>query len=181
MFADIMNDVGPHISRLTIRGILTRTRMGGHSLRGSGLPADRAANHEISAHPSRFVPSEGKLSMHVERPQSESVLEVESTVARLGGDQKLFVEMIGFFLEDAPRLEAGIHAAVEAKNASTVRLTAHALKGLVAGCGGVRAAQSAQRVEDVAQLGDLRGITPLLDALAEELELLRQAVRAYRP
>ena len=58
---------------------------------------------------------------------------------------------------------------------TNIRMSAHALKGLVAGCGGVRAASAAQKVETAGHENDLSNIEPLVESLGEELELLRQA------
>ena len=55
------------------------------------------------------------------------------------------------------------------------------LKGLLAGCGGKRAAQAAQRVENAGEAKNLSDIDPLLNALDTQIEFLRQATLAYRP
>jgi HPt (histidine-containing phosphotransfer) domain-containing protein len=109
------------------------------------------------------------------------VLDVAGTLARFGGDQALFLEMAGFLFEDAPRLHSQLREAVQKQNAASIRMSAHALKGLMAGCGGVRAANAAQKVETAGQNGDLRNIQAQVELLGEELELLMQALQAYRP
>jgi HPt (histidine-containing phosphotransfer) domain-containing protein len=111
--------------------------------------------------------------------QSAAVLDVEGTLARFEGDQQLFRDIIGFFLEDAPPLLGELRRAAEVEQAQAVRSTAHALKGLVAGCGGVRAAEAAQRVENAGQQGNLNGIDELIDTLDQEVELLRRAANEY--
>jgi HPt (histidine-containing phosphotransfer) domain-containing protein len=118
--------------------------------------------------------------MKVESVPGACVLDVEGALARFGGDSELFKEMAGFFLEDAPVLYAELCDAVKAENASAVRMKAHALKGLVAGCGGVRAAQAAQKVESSGEEGDLSRISEFVGALGDELELLKQAHLEYR-
>ena len=118
--------------------------------------------------------------MKVESVPTGCVLDVEGTLARFGGDYELFVEMAGFFLEDAPILYSDLCGAVSAHDASAIRIKAHALKGLVAGCGGVRAAHAAQKVETAGEEGDLSRISELVAALGDELELLKQAHLAYR-
>jgi hypothetical protein len=44
----------------------------------------------------------------------------------------------------------------------------------------VRSANAAQKVETAGQNGDLKSIETLIDSLGEELELLMQALQAYR-
>ena len=92
---------------------------------------------------------------------------------------QLYAELIGFVQEDAPILLSELQHAIDLENASAVRMKAHALKGLVAGCGGVRAANAAQKVETAGEHGDLAEISPLVDSLREELELLTDALRDY--
>jgi two-component system, sensor histidine kinase and response regulator len=99
----------------------------------------------------------------------ELVFDAAGTVARYGGSRELLVDMIGFFLEDSPTLLAELKDAVRNGDAQGIRDKAHALKGLLAGCGGVRAAQAAQRVENASFDGEL-----------SQIDLLRDATVAYR-
>jgi len=117
--------------------------------------------------------------MSVESVPAGCTLDVTGTLARLGGDKELFLELAAFYHEDAPRLYADLRAAADAKEAKAVRMTAHSLKGLVAGCGGVRAANAAQSVETAGENGDLGNILLLVDSLGDELDLLRQALLDY--
>jgi HPt (histidine-containing phosphotransfer) domain-containing protein len=116
--------------------------------------------------------------MSVEQANSSKVVDVEGTLARFGGDQDLFREMASILLEDAPRLAQQLKAAVLARDPLAVQMKAHALKGLVAGCGGVRTALSAQKLEDA-------GKNRQLDDTAQhwaELEMeLRQFIEAIQP
>lgn len=116
--------------------------------------------------------------MNFESLPAGAILDVEGTLSRFGGDRQLFREIIEFFLEDSPPLLSELRRAVEASNSQAVRSTAHALKGLAAGCGGVRAANAAQRVENAGAEGDLEDIDALVDALEGEIELLRRAACA---
>ena len=118
--------------------------------------------------------------MHLDNMTTLSVIDVSGTLARLGGDQQLFLEMLRFLLEDAPPLMSDLHRAADVSDATVVRSRAHALKGLVAGCGGVRAAKAAQRIENVAEEGDLGDVASLLEKLEVELELLTQAALDIR-
>ena len=64
------------------------------------------------------------------------------------------------------------------RTAKAVRSTAHALKGLAAGCGGVRAAQAAQRVEHAGEASDLEDIDSLIETM--ECEFATSAPRRER-
>src|SRR5438874_341334 len=85
-----------------------------------------------------------ELCMVVDSGTTDLVLDIEGTLARFGGDRQLFLEMSGILLEDTPRLFAELAQVVAARDAAAIRSGAHALKGLLAGCGGLRAARVAQ-------------------------------------
>jgi HPt (histidine-containing phosphotransfer) domain-containing protein len=108
------------------------------------------------------------------------VLDLEGTLARFGGDQDLFAEMAGYLLEDAPRLSSDLQRAVNAKDATAVRMNAHALKGLLAGCGGVRSSQVAQRLENAGHAFDLSQAPAIMDSLKSEVDLLMRALQSHR-
>jgi HPt (histidine-containing phosphotransfer) domain-containing protein len=119
--------------------------------------------------------------MNFERTQStELVLDLEGTLSRFGGDRELFTDMVGFFFEDAPALCDELQAAVECEDAVQVRKKAHALKGLIASCGGTRAAHAAQRVEYAGETSDLESLEPLFTTLRDEFERLKIALEPHR-
>jgi two-component system, sensor histidine kinase and response regulator len=110
----------------------------------------------------------------------EPVLDLESAVARLGGDKELFADMIGYMLEDAPKLFEELRAAVDTGDATTVRMKAHALKGLLASCGGVRAVSVAQALEDAGHSRALGPTPALVQQLESELSQLATELAAYQ-
>src|SRR3954451_16138342 len=113
--------------------------------------------------------------MAVETLSAEPVLDYDGALARFGGDKQLFIEMAGILLEDTPQLHAELATAAAEKNASSIRSRAHALKGLVASCGGVRAAKVCQSLEDAGQSGELSQVDSLMETLDSEIEQLTAA------
>jgi HPt (histidine-containing phosphotransfer) domain-containing protein len=111
---------------------------------------------------------------------SDSILDVPGTLTRLGGDQSLFVDLIDFFVVDAPQCMSELQRAAEAKDFSQARWNAHTLKGLVAGCGGTRAAEAAHLVEAAAQADGSEDLQPLIESLQKEVGRLHQSLLAYR-
>jgi HPt (histidine-containing phosphotransfer) domain-containing protein len=107
------------------------------------------------------------------------VLDVEGTLARFGGDTELFREMASILVEDAPRLAQQVEAAVLADDASVIQMKAHALKGLVVGCGGVRVAQAAQKLEDAGRNQRLDHAAEQLADLQSELKVFMETIRTY--
>jgi HPt (histidine-containing phosphotransfer) domain-containing protein len=118
--------------------------------------------------------------MAVESIKTEPILDIDGTLARFGGDRDLFIEMSGIILEDAPGVLADLGRAVESENAFDVRMRAHALKGLLLGCGGVRAAHIAQVLENAGQSSDLRQAPSRFATLQDEFKLLTRALEQYR-
>jgi HPt (histidine-containing phosphotransfer) domain-containing protein len=118
--------------------------------------------------------------MSVDSIGSDPVLDIDGTLARFGGDKELFVEMSGILLEDSPRLVNDLRHAVASKNAKAVRSHAHALKGLLLGCGGVRAGRVAQSLENAGHVGELGDAAALFESLEQEFEQLKHALNQYR-
>jgi HPt (histidine-containing phosphotransfer) domain-containing protein len=118
--------------------------------------------------------------MSVDNVPSPPVLDVEGTLDRFGGDRDLYAELAGFLLDDLPPLFKNLRHAVATQDAASIRGTAHAIKGLVAGCGGIRATQVAQAMEDAGQQSDIGQAASLVETLNNELDQLMQALRAYR-
>jgi len=111
--------------------------------------------------------------------EAAPILDVESTLLRLGGDQQLFSEMAGFLLDDAPPLFQDLRCAVEASDSASIHKRAHALRGMLAGCGGVRASQVAHELEFAGEAADLGRAEMLVAVLEQELDLLVQALTPF--
>jgi HPt (histidine-containing phosphotransfer) domain-containing protein len=107
---------------------------------------------------------------------TDPVLDLDSALARFGDDRDLFADMAGYVVEDVPKLFDDLRAAVTLEDATAVRMKAHAIKGLVAGCGGVRAMNAAQELEDAGQCGDLSQASTLAASLESELAQLKTAL-----
>ena len=114
------------------------------------------------------------------RSTADPILDIDGTLARFGGDKNLFIEMSGIVLEDAPRVFSNLRSAVESHDATAIRSHAHALRGLLAGCGGVRAAKAAQILEDAGNSARLENSSQMLAALNAEFESLSRALERYR-
>ena len=118
--------------------------------------------------------------MAVESVKTEPILDIDGTLARFGGDKDLFIEMSGMLLEDAPGLVEDLGRAIDAKSAHDVRMRAHALKGLLLGCGGVRAAHIAQVLENAGQSSDLHQAPSQFAMLQDAFRQLTGALQQYR-
>jgi HPt (histidine-containing phosphotransfer) domain-containing protein len=117
--------------------------------------------------------------MRVEQRNSSKILDVEGTLARFGGDEDLFREMAAILLEDAPRIAQELRSSVQTADATAIQMKAHALKGLVLGCGGERTAAVAQKLEDAGKNHRLDGTADQLTELESELHQFFDAIRPY--
>jgi HPt (histidine-containing phosphotransfer) domain-containing protein len=109
---------------------------------------------------------------------ANSECDFDAALTRLGGDRQLLADMLTIYCEDGPQLLAELQSAVRAADAAAARRLAHALKGLLAGCGGDFASAAAGRLEHAAAAGDSAGLNSLADALAAACERFQRAAAA---
>jgi HPt (histidine-containing phosphotransfer) domain-containing protein len=100
------------------------------------------------------------------------------SLERMGNDERLFQEMVGFLRADSPRWLRTLQAAMRDADYAVVERSAHCLKGLASNFSAVRAVDAADVVERLAgqvQVSDLpAAIRELEDAFAELLAALEQ-------
>jgi two-component system, sensor histidine kinase and response regulator len=106
----------------------------------------------------------------------DSVFDIDHALARLGGDRRLFRELITIFSADSPQLMARVREAASQQDAEALRRAAHALKGALGTIDAPRACGAAARLEQSAQSGRLDESAALVDALAAELARLGRAL-----
>ena len=102
-----------------------------------------------------------------------------SRLQRIGG-RELVVEMIGLFLENAPRRLETARGAHGRGDRSTLHRAVHSIKSTAATVGGQALEAAARRAETWAKEEDLEAIRPLLDVLDREYEALRKQLVAER-
>ncbi|WP_158633486.1 response regulator [Tautonia sociabilis] len=104
----------------------------------------------------------------------------DATLQRLGGDEELFRDLIGYYLEDYPPLLERLRLGLLNDDAKAVERAAHSLKGLSANCGAGPAAQAAETVEELGREGRMADAPEAVERLATELRRLRDALIADR-
>lgn len=111
----------------------------------------------------------------------QPLFDYAGSLKRMGGDEELFGEMVGFLATDAPVWLERIHTGIATGDAKLVHRSAHTLKGLVANFGAQPAMSAAAHVEEVAledpQLERARGALPALESAIAELQT---ALAKYR-
>lgn len=109
----------------------------------------------------------------------ETVLDVEATLDRIGGNTELFVRLIGIFRRQTPPMLRELHDAIGGRDAGNVRAVAHKLKGSLRSIGGRSAQTVAAELEECAVAGTLDGAPSLYDRLSGELARLDDALGGY--
>jgi GAF domain-containing protein/CheY-like chemotaxis protein/HPt (histidine-containing phosphotransfer) domain-containing protein len=95
-----------------------------------------------------------------------------------GGDSEFVTELIEQFLADAPALIAAAREGVDRGEAEEVRRAAHTLKSNAATFGAHRLAERCRALEEIARIDPLEDGSALVEAMAAELDIVREALPA---
>jgi HPt (histidine-containing phosphotransfer) domain-containing protein len=109
------------------------------------------------------------------------VLDREVLTRNVADDAALLAELVGLFLDEAPRLLAEIRAAAGSGRAGEVEAAAHTLKSAAGSMAGVQLSATAQALELIGRRGALADAAPLIDRLERELARLAAELRRLVP
>lgn len=98
------------------------------------------------------------------------VLDKDSILERLGGDEEIFAMMVDMFLQDIDSNCAALAAALASGDAVRLRREAHTVKGLLATFSDDAGAEAALAIELQAKLGEV-------DAQADAVKELERRLR----
>jgi HPt (histidine-containing phosphotransfer) domain-containing protein len=104
------------------------------------------------------------------------VLDRESALERLGGDEEMLNEFMGMLLSQADSQLVEITAAIQHDNAGSLEHLAHDLKGAAASLGAERVRYVAHQLEIVGRSKNLSQAQPMVVELEQEIKLLHQTV-----
>jgi HPt (histidine-containing phosphotransfer) domain-containing protein len=108
------------------------------------------------------------------------LIDYAGSLERMGGDERLFGEMAGFFLADAPKWLAEVRRGLDTGDAKLVHRSAHSLKGLASNFGAQQAVMAAARVEQLsAGTGDLAPALAAMPTLEQAISELAVALAPY--
>jgi two-component system sensor histidine kinase/response regulator len=99
------------------------------------------------------------------------------TLERLGGDEKLFHEVLEIFLDDVPKHMARLRRAIAEGDAEAVEGAAHTLKGELGYLGISEVSQKAHELEEFGRTADLRLAASLYATLASGISELLISIR----
>jgi CheY-like chemotaxis protein len=106
-----------------------------------------------------------------------AVLNLAAALERVGGDQQLFHELCEICLTNLPAWMNEVRSALAAQNASSLRRSAHSIKGAVGSVGGDQAAVAALRMEERGRDSQFDGATSDLSALEGAVARLESHLR----
>jgi CheY-like chemotaxis protein/HPt (histidine-containing phosphotransfer) domain-containing protein len=101
-----------------------------------------------------------------------------SLLAVIGGDKTMLAELIDSFLSEAPRLFAGLHEALEQKDAAKLRMSAHTIKSSARDFGALTLNQLCQELEDRGNAGELDDAPQRVAAIETEYRQVQTALAA---
>lgn len=107
------------------------------------------------------------------------VFDFAGSMERMGQDEQLFGEMVGFLFADVPLWLAQARQSLDAGDAVRVHRSAHTVKGLVANFGAYRAIHAAAQVEELAKAGDLEAAGRIMPQLEAAYQELHEALAPY--
>jgi signal transduction histidine kinase/CheY-like chemotaxis protein len=128
----------------------------------------------------QFFPGEPSMPASSPRPSHDLPAgdwDPALTLERLEGDQALLAEVIGIFLDEAPRQLESLRRAIRNDDRAAAAETAHSLRGQLGYFGVTEISARARRLEDLARAGDLAAASLELPGFAAEIETLTQTMR----
>jgi len=109
-----------------------------------------------------------------------SPVNFKEMLERLGGDEKLLQEVLGIFLEQAPKHLASLQAALETKDASAIERTAHSMKGELGYMGVAKVSQKARELEEMGRKGDIEGAGRAFPSFEADILAIVEGMRGMR-
>ena len=128
--------------------------------------------HDAAGSPEAAAPAPATMASPIER---------EALMARVGGDEELFAEVIQLFLLDCPARVAAIKAAVESGDPEEVRLAAHALKGSAGNLSATALTSAARTLERIGAEERLEAAPAAFRNLAAQAVLAMDILRQWVP
>lgn len=160
-------------------------RLGESSEHGSGLDSPRTPPSDPRAESSNHQGDRQQgiepedLRQDSQGGETERMVQLEESLARLGNDQELLHDFIEIFLEDAPQILDDLEVALQESAAERVCKAAHALKGLMSNFGATQCCELALEFEQAGRnqrLDPLSGKLPKLRRLYEQLRAELKAI-----
>ena len=114
-----------------------------------------------------------------ERPSGKTVkqgavFDPNPLLEQLGGDERVYDEVVALFLQDAPRQLRSLQETVSRGDMATARRQAHTLKGASGNVGATDLEKVLLKTERACEQGNVKEAAGMLDRVNAEFEKLKQ-------
>ena len=103
-----------------------------------------------------------------------AVYDPSALLERLGGDEKVYEEVVALFLQDVPRQIRSLQETVSRGDMAAARRQAHTLKGASGNVGATDLEKVLGKTERACEQGDAKGASRMLNRITFEFEKLKQ-------
>jgi CheY-like chemotaxis protein len=121
----------------------------------------------------------GARALQSSDEQPGTVFDLDAVLAVVGGDRELLPRMVQSFLDHCPKLLGEIRDSVVREDGAALKRAAHKLAGAVVSFGAERAYQSALRLEELGEAGDVTGYQQGYPELEEAVRHLQAALADF--
>jgi signal transduction histidine kinase/CheY-like chemotaxis protein len=123
--------------------------------------------------------SRDSIDTPFERTPINEAASWEKLLQRVGGDEKLLLQMMRTFLRETPKQVEALIKELHRKNGSELASVAHALKGSLSIFGASQAVLHAQSLQELGRSNDFSEAERECGLLQEEIAKLQQNLRGY--
>jgi two-component system, sensor histidine kinase and response regulator len=113
-------------------------------------------------------------------PKEAEALDLLAALERLGGDRRLYDELVDVFKSECPAMAAEMRRAIDERDIKTLASSAHTLRGSSSNLGAVAVAEAALELERLARSEELEGAGEQFKLLENEIERLFSELESRR-
>jgi two-component system sensor histidine kinase/response regulator len=146
--------------------------MTAHAMSGDSDRAFQVGMDDYVAKPIRI----DELRRAIQRHKPPGV-NTDVVLEGLGGDRKLFVELVNLFVVDAPKLLARAERAITRRDSARLKKAAHALKGSVGNFDSGAVLESVRQLEKFGDTADFQNARPVFALAKAEVSRLIRALK----
>jgi PAS domain S-box-containing protein len=121
----------------------------------------------------------GNGTRRAEEPSS-GTWDHAALLARLGGNARLFGEILRLFSDECPAVMSQMREAVAQRNCERIGWLAHSLKGTLGNLSATDACAAAQRLEELGRRGETASVEDAFALLQQQIDRLDRAVARAR-
>jgi signal transduction histidine kinase/CheY-like chemotaxis protein len=112
-------------------------------------------------------------------PSSIETQEFEALLTRLGGDARLLADISRLFIDDAPRYLREIRTSIDKADGTTLRTSAHGLKGAAANFEAAEVVDAARRLEEMGRTAELARAEETWQSLHAAVQALLERLQSF--